>query len=108
VGPYVARYPTAFAQWLFALELAHAGVDEVAVVGDPRAASTRALLDVVDGSFRPFLVVAAGEDPRASSVPLLSARFALDGRSTAFVCRDFACRQPVVEPEALAAQLVRV
>jgi uncharacterized protein YyaL (SSP411 family) len=36
-------------------------------------------------------------------VPLLQARFALDGRPTAFVCRDFACRQPVTEPEALAA-----
>ena len=30
----------------------------------------------------------------------------LDGRPTAFVCRQFACRQPVNEPEALAAQLV--
>jgi uncharacterized protein YyaL (SSP411 family) len=33
-------------------------------------------------------------------------RFALRGRATAFVCRDFACRQPVHEPEALEALLV--
>ena len=26
--------------------------------------------------------------------------------ATAFVCRDFACREPVTSPEALAAQLV--
>ena len=32
-------------------------------------------------------------------------RFAMHGRPTAFVCRDFACRQPVLEPEALEAQL---
>ena len=32
-------------------------------------------------------------------------RFRLDGRPTAFVCRDFACRQPVTEPEALRALL---
>jgi uncharacterized protein YyaL (SSP411 family) len=27
------------------------------------------------------------------------------GRATAFVCRDFACREPVTTPEALAGQL---
>ena len=35
VGPYLARYPTGFAQWLCALELAHAGLMEVAIIGDP-------------------------------------------------------------------------
>jgi hypothetical protein len=44
--------------------------------------------------------------PEASAVPLLVDRFALHGRATAFVCRDFACRQPVHEPEALDALLV--
>jgi uncharacterized protein YyaL (SSP411 family) len=33
-------------------------------------------------------------------------RFTLHGRPTAFVCRDFSCRQPVHEPEALEALLV--
>ena len=28
-----------------------------------------------------------------------------DGRATAYVCRDFACRAPVHTAEALAAQL---
>jgi uncharacterized protein YyaL (SSP411 family) len=36
---------------------------------------------------------------------LLHSRFAMSGRATAFVCRDFACRRPVTEPEELAAQL---
>ncbi len=107
VAPYLARYPTAFAQWLIALELAHAGLDEVAIVGDLDSPATRELLDVVEGGFRPFQVVAASADPSASAVPLLEARFSLDGRPTAFVCRDFACRQPVTAPEALATQLTR-
>ena len=56
--------------------------------------------------FRPHLVVACRADPGASAIELLGSRFQLDGRPTAFVCRDFACRQPVHEPEALAAQIV--
>jgi uncharacterized protein YyaL (SSP411 family) len=107
MGPYLAKYPTAFAQWLVALELAHAGIDEVAIVGDPAAPATRALLDVVDRAHRPFVVVAGSASPEASAVPLLAGRFALDGKPTAFVCHDFACRLPVTEPEALEALLVR-
>jgi hypothetical protein len=103
VGPLAARYPTAFPQWLIAMDLAQAGLDEVAIVGDPADPDTAALIDVAFTTFRPRQVVAAAADPRGSAVPLLQARFALDGRPTAFVCRDFACRQPVTEPEALAA-----
>ena len=50
-------------------------------------------------------MIAIGPDPAASVVPLLQGRFALRGAPTAFVCRSFACRQPVTEPEALAAIL---
>ena len=35
VGGYLDRHPTAFAQWLCALELAHAESTEVAIVGEP-------------------------------------------------------------------------
>jgi hypothetical protein len=103
VGPLAARHPTAFPQWLIAMDLAQAGLDEVAIVGDPADPDTAALVDVAFTMFRPRQVVATAADPRGSAVPLLQGRFALDGRATAFVCRDFACRQPVTEPEALAA-----
>jgi uncharacterized protein YyaL (SSP411 family) len=105
VGPLLLRYPTGFAQWLCALELAHAGVSEVALVGSPEDRALRDLVRVVDRDYRPFVVLAATGDPSRTAVPLLRDRFALGGRATAFVCRDFACRQPVHEPEALDALL---
>ena len=108
VGPYLARYPTAFAQWLCALEAAHAGYAEVALVGDPGAADTDALVHRLDARWRPFTVRALSPDPDASAIPLLPHRFRLGGRATAYVCRDFACRQPVTEPEALEALLAGV
>jgi uncharacterized protein YyaL (SSP411 family) len=101
-----ARYPTAFAQWLCALELAAKGITEVALVGVPGDAGLGDLLAVADAGYHPFRVLARSDTPEGSAVPLLRGRFALAGRATAFVCRDFACRQPVHEPEALQALLL--
>ncbi len=105
VGPYLARYPTSFAQWLCALEVAHRGIVEVAIVrGDADAADP--LVRAASRAYGPFRVLAVTAAGSTSSVPLLRDKFALRGRSTAFVCRDFSCRQPVHEPEALEALLV--
>jgi uncharacterized protein YyaL (SSP411 family) len=107
VSSVVGRYPGGFAQWLVALDFALADVEEVAIIGDPAEPATARLLRPTRIGFHPHLVVACAADPKASAIELLGARFQLDGRPTAFVCRQFACRQPVVEPEALAAQVAR-
>jgi uncharacterized protein YyaL (SSP411 family) len=105
VGPYLARYPTGFAQWLCALELAHASIAEIAIVGDLAEDDTWRLVQVASRGYHPFRVLASAPDASASAVPLLLGRFAMRGRATAFVCHGFSCRQPVHEPEALEAQL---
>jgi uncharacterized protein YyaL (SSP411 family) len=105
VGGYLGRYPTGFAQWLIALDFAHAPVSEVAIAGEPRDESTLALLQPLTRPYRPNVVVGAAADPASSVVPLLEARTRIDGRPTAYVCRDFACRLPVTEPEALIREL---
>jgi uncharacterized protein YyaL (SSP411 family) len=105
VGTAPARYPTAFAQWLVALDWRAGPVDEIALVGAPDDPRLGRLLDVARAGYRPHQVIAVAPDPASSAVPLLQARFAIRGLPTAFVCRSFACRQPVTEPEALAALL---
>jgi uncharacterized protein YyaL (SSP411 family) len=101
-----ARYPTAFGAWLQAIDLACASIDEIAIVGATDDPGTRTLVRVATRGFHPHRVVAVAPDPSRSAIELLQSRFALRGSPTAFVCRDFSCRQPVTEPEALAAQLV--
>jgi uncharacterized protein YyaL (SSP411 family) len=52
------------------------------------------------------LVGADGESDAASSgLPLLEGRGMVNGRPTAYVCENYACKLPVTEAEALAAQL---
>jgi uncharacterized protein YyaL (SSP411 family) len=104
VQPLPATYPTAFAQWLSALDFALARPKEIAIVGDPAGADTLALLRVARGGYRPNQVVAVGgtfED----TIPLLTGRTPIDGHATAFVCENFACQLPVTDPDALAGQL---
>ncbi len=105
VTPYLERYPTGFANWLSAAELAVAGIVELAIVGDPSDPATQALLATARQGGRSDLVVAVHPDPASSVVPLLADRIAIDGRATAYVCRGFACRLPVTDPAALMAQL---
>jgi uncharacterized protein YyaL (SSP411 family) len=104
--PLLAKYPLGFAQWLIALDYALSPPHEIAIVGDPEASDTRALLDVCTTSYRPHQIVALGApDAEASAVPLLQDRSQIEGRATAYVCVDFACRPPVTDPEALQALL---
>jgi uncharacterized protein len=94
------RYPTGFAHWLGAFQLALGPLHEVAIVGDAEP-----LLATVNAIYRPLIVVAAGRGDGDSAVPLLHDRPLRDGRATAYVCQGFACLQPVTEPAELEAQL---
>jgi uncharacterized protein len=111
VVPFVARYPTGFAQWLAAIHLALAPIAEVAIVGEPADPATRALIIEATTRYRPNQVTAAAVDDAAaagSSVALLHDRIAVDGHATAYVCRAFACRLPVSDPAGLAEQLADI
>jgi uncharacterized protein YyaL (SSP411 family) len=108
VVSYAHRYPTGFGQWLVAMTFAIAPVTEVAIVGEPGGNDTHSLLSVVRGEYRPFSVMAlaaAARQANESAIPLLHERVARDGHATAYVCRAFACRAPVIEAAELAAQL---
>jgi uncharacterized protein YyaL (SSP411 family) len=108
VTAYLERYPTGFAQWLVALDLAFAPAVEVAIVGDPDDPATRALTAETTRGFRPHQVVAVSSTPQTSAIPLLADRTAIEGRPTAYVCRGFVCRLPVTDPAALRAELEAV
>jgi uncharacterized protein len=93
VGNVVVDHPLAFGHVLEAIDLRTHGVDELVVTGDRYD-----LVREVQRRFTPNVVLAWGE--RFDS-PLWEGRE--DGR--AYVCRDYACQLPVVEPEKLLHQL---
>jgi uncharacterized protein YyaL (SSP411 family) len=100
-----AEHPTAFPQWLMAYQLASSPIDEIAIVGDPVAEDTRALIDVAMSRYRPAQVVAVTSAPAATAIPLLHERGIIDGVATAYLCHGFTCQRPVTRPADLEAQL---
>jgi uncharacterized protein YyaL (SSP411 family) len=99
--PLLGQYPLGFAQWLQALSYALAHPAEIAIVGDATSPEAHALLDACAGH-HPHQITAVGA---VADVPLLQDREQIEGRATAYVCTDLACRPPVTEPEALKALL---
>jgi uncharacterized protein YyaL (SSP411 family) len=88
-----------FAGWtLAAAEALLAGPDEIAVVG-PDAGEREVVHRAALLRTSPAVVVAA--ETATPAVPLLAERVAVDGRATAYVCRDHVCALPVTDPAAL-------
>ena len=50
----------------------------------------------------------AGDASAGAGMPLLEGRTMVDGKTTAYVCRNYACELPVTDPAALARQLEAV
>jgi len=102
----VAQYPLGFGQWLQALSYGLSQPREIAIVGEPDAGDTRALLAVAQDGYRPFQVMGLGApSTQPSPVPLLQSRGLVDGWPAAYVCHNLTCQAPVTEPEPLRALL---
>ena len=102
VQPLLARYPLGFGQWLNALDAALATGVEIAIVGNPTAEDSRALLRLAQAGYNPHRLIAAG----AGDVPpLLARRPLLEGRATAYICRGATCLPPTPDPAVLRALL---
>ncbi len=94
-APLLARYPTAFGNWLCADDFAAGPVREVAIVGE-KGAARDALTALLWEAWRPRLVAAISEpEPAPNAPPLLRDRPLVGGAPTAYVCEGFVCQLPV-------------
>ena len=104
------RAPTAFGHALCALDLYLGPSREIAVIGDPEAEATQALLDeVTRARYLPNAVIAvAAPGTVPAGLTLLEDRPQIDGAPTAYVCERFACKVPVTRPDELRDQVLDV
>jgi uncharacterized protein YyaL (SSP411 family) len=104
----MARHPTAFGRFLCALDF-HVGPRvELALVAPRTIDELSPLAREAFSRYLPNLVAAGavtGHPQMTAGIPVLDGRSAVDGKPTAYVCRNYACELPVTDATALARQL---
>ena len=99
---FVDSSPLAFTFLLCALDFQIGPSFEVVIAGDPSASDTRAMIRELQRVYVPNKVVllrpAGVERPEiAELAPFTLVQTSVDGRATAYVCRDYACQLPVTD-----------
>jgi uncharacterized protein YyaL (SSP411 family) len=109
LGRVMSAHPAAFAHALAAMERHLTQPLEIAVVGPRNDPRTSALVREVNHRFLPNAAILYAEPGRSvPDTPLLADRGLVDGAPAAYVCSDYACRQPVISAEELRVQIDEV
>ncbi len=103
------RAPSAFAWWLQSAEFYASPIQQVVIVGERDDPDTEAMIAAARRGFNPNRIVASIEPKDGvatdNKLPLFEGRRMIDGRPTAYVCRNYTCDLPVTDVEALTTQL---
>jgi uncharacterized protein YyaL (SSP411 family) len=100
------KYPTAFSQWLCAMDFALNPIREIAIVGDAQDDRTQSLIESLWSQYRPDVIAAISAAPSTNGKPaLLANRPLINDAPTAYVCQGFVCKQPVNDVEQFELQL---
>ncbi|MEN8148659.1 MAG: thioredoxin domain-containing protein [Planctomycetota bacterium] len=103
---HLAKMPTGFPFLMLALDAAVGPTSEVVVTGSADDETLRGMVAEVRTRFLPRAVLAVnptgeGEEAIRKLIPFLADQPAVDGRATAYVCENYACRAPVTTVEGL-------
>jgi len=102
----VQQSPAAYTQLLVAVDFALGPSCEVVIVGDLHADDTQAMLKALRGQFAPISVVLFRPDNAESPEISRLAKFTLaqrsiDGKATAYVCSNYACKRPTTDADEM-------
>lgn len=105
----VERTPTSFNQMLCALDFAVGPSFEVVIAGNAEADDTAAMLRALRSEYLPNKVVLFREDGKETEqeTPIwkyaayTEAQHSLEGKATAYVCQNYACKAPTTDPAAM-------
>jgi uncharacterized protein YyaL (SSP411 family) len=109
-GSRLTAAPVALPQMLAACEFHFGQPRQIVIVGDRDAADTQALLAALDQRFLPnkIVLLVDSEEARAElakAIPTIASMERVDGRASAFVCRDYTCQLPVNTVDGFAELL---
>lgn len=106
----VRRHPEAYPLFLVGADWSVGPRWEIVIAGERGSTDTEQMRRAVNEAFLPRAVSAL--HPEGDSglriqalIPFIKNQRAIDGRATAYVCRDYSCLKPATDPEELRKQL---
>ncbi len=97
----IKQFPSAYVQFMVAVDFAVGPCYEVVIIGHPEAEDTREMLRALGSRFNPRTVTlfrpTVGSADIDRLADYLTSQQSLDGKATAYVCTDFACKAPTTD-----------
>ena len=105
--PHMEQSPSAVTSWLAAVDLFRSNAQEVVLIGDEADPVISDMKRQLWAEFAPNTVLAGldGIPDGTEQSPLLEGRTQVNGKATAFVCENYACKLPVTSVAELIEQL---
>jgi uncharacterized protein YyaL (SSP411 family) len=109
-GERAQRHPQSMPQLLVALDFHLDKPKQIIIAGNPQREDTRKMLREVHRPYIPGKVVlladgGAGQQFLIQFLPFLKTVKSLDGKATAYVCENYACKLPTTDVAVMLKQL---
>ncbi len=92
----IKQFPSAYVQFMVAVDFAAGPCYKVVIIGHPEARDTQKMLRALGSRFNPHMVTlfrpTVGSADIDRLADYLTSPESLDGKATAYVCTDFACK----------------
>jgi uncharacterized protein YyaL (SSP411 family) len=103
-------YPAAHTQLLQALDFMIGPAQEVVIAGDPSEDTAQTMVELIHRNFFPNQVVllVPEDETRArlcALAPFVQDMSPMEGKTTAYVCRGYACQAPLTDPKEMEKAL---
>ncbi len=108
VRDIMLQFPTGAGHWLSTLDFYLSETKEAVIITPPDGEGPRDMLRrLASGYQTSAIVISAPQDAEAvGEWPVFHGRSVIDGRPTAYVCRNYACQLPTTNPDTMMAQVL--
>ena len=103
----LAQYPSGFSQMMIALDFAIGPTREIVIAGNEKDEKVSEMIREINSRFLPNQIVVfhpsggKGAQKIENFSPFVKNQTALEGKATAYVCKNYVCELPVTEIESL-------
>jgi uncharacterized protein YyaL (SSP411 family) len=109
-GGQITRSPTAFAQFLVGVDFALGPTKEIVIVGGLDQEETKTMLAAIHERFLPrqILILRPNDESREvveQLAPFVKGQNSIGGKTTAYVCENYACKLPTTEIDEMISQI---